>query len=74
MTEFKIWHFSYIGKRAADKQDKGLKITADELSNLIKDEKLYFVEADSSSNLTSSHLMELTNEDNRQARLEKQET
>lgn len=40
MTEFKIWHFSYIGKRAADKQDKGLKITADELSNLIKDEKL----------------------------------
>lgn len=40
MTEFKTWHFSYIGKNATNKQDKGLRISVDELLDLIEDKKL----------------------------------
>lgn len=40
MVDFKIWHFSYIGKHAACKQDKGLSISTDELINLIEKDKL----------------------------------
>ena len=40
MTEFKTLHFSYIGKNAAYKQDKGLRISVDELLDLIEGNKL----------------------------------
>lgn len=40
MTEFKTWHFSYIGRYAAYKQDKGLKISTNEISDLIESNKL----------------------------------
>ena len=40
MTEFKTWHFSYIGRNATNKQDKGLRISVDELRDLIEGNKL----------------------------------
>lgn len=40
MNRFETWHFSYIGKHAAYKQDGGLSIKVDELLDLIEKGKL----------------------------------
>lgn len=40
MKEFQTWHFSYIGRHTAYKQDKGLQISVSELLDLIEEQKL----------------------------------
>lgn len=40
MIEFKISHFTFIGRQATYKQDKGLQISVKELVRLIEDGKI----------------------------------
>lgn len=40
MVKFEQWHFVYIGQHIANKQDKGLHISVDELTELIENNKL----------------------------------
>lgn len=40
MTKFEQWHFVYIGQHIANRQDKGLHISVNELTELIENNKL----------------------------------